>query len=42
MTMLTSLQHIFDSVQASLKRLQLDHIDLLQCALRIVSDFFQG
>ncbi|EMD34209.1 hypothetical protein CERSUDRAFT_117111 [Gelatoporia subvermispora B] len=26
-----SRKHIFDSVQASLKRLQLDHIDLLQC-----------
>ena len=25
-------QHIFDSVQASLKRLQVDYIDLLQCA----------
>ena len=24
-------QHIFDSVKASLKRLQLDHIDVLQC-----------
>jgi aryl-alcohol dehydrogenase-like predicted oxidoreductase len=24
-------QHIFESVQASLKRLQLDYIDLLQC-----------
>lgn len=24
-------QHIFDSVQASLKRLQVDYIDLLQC-----------
>jgi aryl-alcohol dehydrogenase-like predicted oxidoreductase len=24
-------QHIFDSVQASLKRLQLDYIDVLQC-----------
>lgn len=24
-------QHIFDSVKASLKRLQLEHIDLLQC-----------
>jgi aryl-alcohol dehydrogenase-like predicted oxidoreductase len=26
-----TFQHIFDSVQASLKRLQLDYIDLLQC-----------
>ncbi|KAI0933395.1 hypothetical protein AcV5_005549 [Taiwanofungus camphoratus] len=26
-----SRKHIFDSVKASLKRLQLDHIDLLQC-----------
>ena len=25
-------QHIFDAVQASLKRLQVDYIDLLQCA----------
>ena len=24
-------QHIFDSVKASLKRLQVDYIDLLQC-----------
>lgn len=24
-------QHIFDSVKASLKRLQLDYIDVLQC-----------
>ena len=26
-----SRKHIFDSVQASLKRLQLDYIDVLQC-----------
>ena len=26
-------QHIFDSVEASLERLQLDHIDVLQCML---------
>ena len=26
-----TLQHIFDSVQKSLKRLQLDYIDVLQC-----------
>ena len=26
------MQYIFDSVQASLKRLQVDYIDLLQCA----------
>ena len=25
------VQHIFDSVKASLKRLQLDYIDVLQC-----------
>jgi aryl-alcohol dehydrogenase-like predicted oxidoreductase len=25
------LQHIFDSVKKSLERLQLDHIDVLQC-----------
>lgn len=25
------LQHIFDSVKASLERLQLDYIDVLQC-----------
>ena len=25
------MQHIFDSVKASLDRLQLDYIDLLQC-----------
>ena len=30
--MIVLLQHIFDSVQASLKRLQVDYIDLLQCA----------
>ena len=24
-------QHIFDSVKASLQRLQLDHVDVLQC-----------
>lgn len=30
-------QHIFDSVKASLKRLQLDYIDVLQCASRSVS-----
>ena len=24
-------QHIFDAVQASLKRLQVDYIDVLQC-----------
>ena len=29
--MIVLLQHIFDSVQASLKRLQVDYIDLLQC-----------
>ena len=28
-------QHIFDSVKASLKRLQLDYIDLLQCTSRL-------
>jgi aryl-alcohol dehydrogenase-like predicted oxidoreductase len=27
-----SRKHIFDSVQLSLKRLQLDYIDLLQCS----------
>ena len=26
-----SVQHIFDSVKASLQRLQLDYIDVLQC-----------
>jgi hypothetical protein len=30
-----SRKHIFDSVQLSLKRLQLDYIDLLQCLFRI-------
>ena len=25
------MQHIFDSVKASLKRLQVDYIDVLQC-----------
>lgn len=29
-------QHIFDSVKASLKRLQLDYIDVLQSASRLV------
>ena len=29
-----SRKHIFDSVQQSLKRLQLDYIDVLQCSLR--------
>lgn len=29
------LQHIFDSIKQSLKRLQLDYIDLLQCALNL-------
>jgi len=28
-----SRKHIFDSVQQSLKRLQLDYIDVLQCSL---------
>lgn len=26
-----SIQHIFDSIKASLKRLQMDHVDVLQC-----------
>ena len=30
-TLIDGSQHIFDSVQASLKRLQLDYIDVLQC-----------
>lgn len=30
-------KHIFDSVKASLKRLQLDYIDVLQCRLSVVS-----
>lgn len=29
-------QHIFDSVKASLKRLQLEHIDLLQCKNQVL------
>ena len=28
---LTGAQHIFDGVKHSLERLQVDHIDLLQC-----------
>ena len=31
------VQHIFDSVKASLKRLQLDYIDVLQCTYRFLS-----
>jgi len=30
-----SRKHIFDSVQLSLKRLQLDYIDVLQCSLPV-------
>jgi aryl-alcohol dehydrogenase-like predicted oxidoreductase len=30
-----SRKHIFDSVQFSLKRLQLDYIDLLQCSSQL-------
>ena len=26
------MKHIFDAVKASLKRLQMDYIDVLQCA----------
>ena len=33
MLTISSLQHIFDSVKQSLERLQLDHIDVLQCTL---------
>ena len=29
--MLTSSQHIFESVKHSLERLQLDYVDVLQC-----------
>ena len=28
-------QHIFDSIKASLERLQLDYVDVLQCELSI-------
>lgn len=31
-----TLQHLFESVKASLERLKLDYIDLLQCELLCV------
>lgn len=41
-----SRKHIFDSVKASLNRLQLDYIDVLQCMLPFVLllrfDFLNG
>ncbi len=40
MAVLTLSQHIFDAVQASLKRLQVDYIDVLQCALPLLPTQF--
>jgi hypothetical protein len=39
-----SRKHIFDSVQQSLKRLQLEYIDVLQCSSRfsIIADTGAG
>lgn len=30
------IQHIFDSIKASLQRLQLDYVDVLQCECSLV------
>lgn len=32
-----NMQHIFDAIKASLKRLQLDYVDLYQCVLLVLS-----
>ena len=37
-----SRKHIFDSVQHSLKRLQLSYIDVLQCECRFVRDVLRS